>query len=1083
VLAQGQPNIVFILIDNLGYGEVGVYGGCAACGAANEPGEKFCGGCGARLPTGALVSGAPTPMPAPDAAIPAGERRQLTVLFCDLVGSTPLSQQLDAEEWRDLLAQYQQAAAGAVGRFGGHVARKLGDGLLIYFGWPTAREDDPERAVRAGLAIVDAMGPLNATLAAGDGPRLAVRIGLHTGPVVIADDGEVFGETANLAARVQGTAAPDTVVITAATQRLVVGMFMVEDLGPQMLKGVREPVTLYRIVQPSGVRSRLAVAAGRLTRFVGREIELATLVDRWERAQDGEGQTALVLGEAGIGKSRLVYQFHEHLTAVPHTWLECGGTPYTESTPFHPVIALVAQGLALGPEDTAPDQLGKLESGLGALTSPEAVALLAAFLGLPPPTPLQMSPELQRRRTIDLLVQWTLSLTAVQPLVVFVEDLHWCDASTLELLGQVIAQSPTARVLLLATARPEFTPPWPAHSKLTTVQLPRLTTHQARDMVTALGGQELAADTLDALVARADGVPLYIEELTKAIVAPGAGRGVAAIPATLADSLMARLDRLSAAKEVAQRAAVLGREFGYPLLAATAGLDEAALRHGMAHLIDAEILFARGEPPAALYTFKHALIQETAYQSLLKRTRQQLHARVAQVLQERFPERVAAEPEVVARHADAARLTGTAVTYYQRAGEQAQERSAHEEAITQFRKAIALLGTLPAGPERDTREVGVQMALSKSLVAARGYAHAETEAAWERARVLGEALGDSAAVAEALCELAGLYANRGEPDRSVALAQRVLAVGEETRNRSLILLGTIPTALANHYQGCFASSLAHWERVLALYDPAYDRGLTGNWRVGALGGAAWNLWYLGHADRALGYAREGVSLARALGHPFELAYALFFETVVHRWRGDLGAQLDRAAEVIALGDAQDFPLWRGVGHVYHGLARVMAGEDTEGLAEVQHGLALAAGAGNRGGAPGLLNSLAEGQRAAAQHAEALATVENGLAVAAATGQHFRDASLHQLKGELLLATAPASSAEADALFRRALDIARAQEAKSLELRAATSLARLWQRQGKPAEARALLSPVYAWFTEGFDTGDLVEAKALLDELT
>jgi class 3 adenylate cyclase/tetratricopeptide (TPR) repeat protein len=750
---------------------------CAACGAANEAGEKFCGGCGARLPT--VASPTSTPTPEPDAAVPPGERRQLTVLFCDLVGSTPLSQQLDAEEWRDLLAQYQQAASGAVGRFGGHVARKLGDGLLIYFGWPTAREDDPERAVRAGLAIVDAMGPLNATLAAGDGPRLAVRIGLHTGPVVIGDGGEVFGETANVAARVQGAAEPDTVLITAATQRLVAGMFVVEDLGPQMLKGVGEPVTLYRVVQPSGVRSRLAVAGGRLTRFVGREVELATLVDRWARAQDSEGQAVLVLGEAGIGKSRLVYQFHEHLTAVPHTWLECGGTPYTEGTPFHPVIALVAQGLALAPEDTSAERLGKLEGGLGTLASAETVALLAAFLGLPPPTPLQMSPQLQRRRTIDLLVQWTLSLSAVQPLVVFVEDLHWCDASTLELLGHVIAQIPTARVLFLATARPEFMPPWPAHSNLTTVQLPRLTTHQARDMVTALGGQELAADTLDALVARADGVPLYIEELTKAIAAPGAGRSVAAIPATLADSLMARLDRLSAAKEVAQRAAVLGREFGYPLLAATAGLDEAALRHGMARLIDAEILFARGEPPAATYTFKHALTQETAYQSLLKRTRQQLHARVAQVLEERFPERVAAEPEVVARHAEAAGLAATAVTYYQRAGERAQERSAHEEAITQFRKAISLIETLPSDPERDAREVGVQLALGESSVAVRGYAHAETEAAHERARVLSEAGGNAVTFTSALLALSNVYVNRGEPDRSVMLAERVLAMSEE----------------------------------------------------------------------------------------------------------------------------------------------------------------------------------------------------------------------------------------------------------------------------------------------------------------
>src|SRR5262249_1098673 len=443
-----------------------------------------------------------------------------------------------------------------------------------------------------------------------------------------------------------------------------------------------------------------------VTRFGGREVELATFVDRWERAGDGEGQSVLALGEAGVGKSRLVYEFHEHLAAVRHRWLECGATPYTEGTPFHPVIELVSQELALAPEDTTAEQLGKLEVGLRTLASAEPVALLAAFLGLPPPTPLQMSPELQRRKTIDLLVQWTLSLSAVQPLVVFIEDLHWCDASTLELLGHLIAQSATARVLLLATGRPEVVLAWPVRSNLTPVQLARLTTRQAGEMVTALGGPELAAATRDVLVARADGVPLYIEELTKAVAESGAAHGVAAIPATLADSLMARLDRLSAAKAVAQRAAVLGREFGYPLLAATAELDEAALRHGLARLGAAEILFARGEPPAATYTFKHALIQETAYQSLLKRTRQQLHARVAQVLEERFPERVAAEPEVVARHAEVAGLAPTAVTYYQRAGERAQERSAHQEAITQFRKAITLVGTLPAGPDPDAREVG-----------------------------------------------------------------------------------------------------------------------------------------------------------------------------------------------------------------------------------------------------------------------------------------------------------------------------------------------------------------------------------------
>jgi class 3 adenylate cyclase/predicted ATPase len=1059
---------------------------CPSCTAPIEAGEKFCGGCGRRLPSEASAIDVSTPAPRSEAALPAGERRQLTVLFCDLVGSTPLSQQLDAEEWRDLIAQYQQAAAGAVARFGGHVAKNLGDGLLIYFGWPTAREDDPERAVRAGLAIVDAMVPLNATLAAGDGTRLAVRIGLHTGPVVIADGGEVFGETANIAARVQGAADPDTVVITAATQRLVAGMFVVEDRGPQHLKGVREPLTLYRVVQPSGVRSRLDVAAGRLTRFVGREVELATLVDRWERAQDGEGQHVLVLGEAGVGKSRLVYQLHEHLAPVPHTWLECGATPYTEGTPFHPVIALVAQGLAFAPEDTAAEKLGKLEIGLRALASAETVSLLADFLGLPPPTRLQLSPELQRRKTIDLLVQWTLSLSATQPLIVFVEDLHWCDASTLELLGHLIAQSPTARVLLLATARPECTPPWPARSTLTTVQLARLTKRQARDMVTALGGPDLPADTRDALVARADGVPLYVEELTKALAEPGAARGVEAIPASLADSLMARLDRLSAAKEVAQRAAVLGREFGYPLLAAMADMDEAALRHGLGRLVDAEILFARGEPPAATYTFKHALIQETAYQSLLKRTRQQLHARIAQVLEDRSPERVAAEPEVLARHYDQAGMVAQAIAHYQRAGERATQRSANEEAIGHLRRALALVGTLPETRERQQRELGLQMAVGAPLGAVRGWSHPETEQAYTRARELASRIGESPELPRVLVGVAVAYSQKGDLATAAKVAQEALAAAECTGDAFDLLSAHFLVGQPLFFQGHLSWALQHFEHSIKLYNPsahgslAYavgvDRGVSAN------AFAAWCAFYLGHPDRALVLSEEAVALAKRVEHPLSLAHALLFVGLVHFQRGELDRMRKRTGELVGLCERLGFPLYLGLGRILRGRARVESGEGEAGIAEMQQAMVELARIGSGLGTPGLLLLLADGLRKVGRHAEALGALELGVARAAQQGEHYSDAELHRLRAEILLDRDGNAVLEPEALFGQALEIARRQEAKTFELRATTSLARLWQRSRKRAAARALLAPVYAWFTEGFATRDFIAAKALLEDL-
>jgi class 3 adenylate cyclase/predicted ATPase len=1064
---------------------------CAACGTRNEPEENFCGNCGASLgPTASHAAGFIGRAPVPSSVAPVGERRQLTVLFCDLVGSTPLSQQLDPEDWRDVVAQYHQAAAGAVARFGGHVAQYLGDGVLVYFGWPDAREDDPERAVRAGLAILDAMDPAKVAVATPDGTRLAVRVGMHTGPVVVTDSGQVFGETPNVAARVQGAAEPDTVLVSAATQRLVAGIFVVEDRGPQTLKGIRDPMGLYRIVQPSGVRSRLDVAAGRLTPFVGRELELGTLLDRWERVAEGEGQNVLLVGEAGVGKSRLVYQFRERLTAVPNSWLECRATPYTEGTPFYPIIDLVQQGLAFTPEDTAADKIEKLEREATRIGHPlpEVVPLVAEFVGLAAPDtypPLGLSPDVQRRKTIEALAAWVLALAEAQPLVMLVEDLHWIDPSSLELLGRIMAQTATARALLVFTTRPDFRPPWPTRSNLTTLQLARLTKRQAREMVLGVGGRTLPPEMLDTLVARADGVPLYLEELTKGVAEPDVARGVDAIPATLADSLMARLDRLSAAKEVAQRAAVLGREFPYALLAAVAQMDEDGLRRELARLVDAEILFARGEPPNATYIFKHALVQEAAYASLLKRTRQPLHGRVVDVLVERFPEQVASEPEIVARHAEAAGRLDDAIAYYAAAGAQAQARSAHDEAIGQLQKAIALVAQLPAGAGRDAREVALQMALGGSFVAVRGYAHADTEAAYERARALCVGSGAARERAEALAGLSVLYTTRGDVQRGCVLAEQVLTVAEETRDRSLLLLGLRYAATAEHFQGRFASSLAHAERASALYDPARDYVHAFRYGddqgVGALAFAAWNLFYLGQPDRALARAEDAVALARRLGHAFSLAFALFWEAALHWFRGDEAAQQRVAAEAIALSEAQGFPLWHGLGRMFHGYARVTAGEPEAGLAEVMDGLAQAAGTGNNAGAPIILVWLAEAQRAAGRDVEALHTVEDALA-ASQGGQHFFEADLHRLKGALLLHTEPGRTPDVEALFRRALDVAREQEAKSFELRAATSLARLLRDRGRAAEARELLAPLYAWFTEGFGTRDLIEAKTLLDTL-
>jgi tetratricopeptide (TPR) repeat protein len=577
------------------------------------------------------------------------------------------------------------------------------------------------------------------------------------------------------------------------------------------------------------------------------------------------------------------------------------------------------------------------------------VALLADFLGLPPPTRLQLSPELQRRKTIDLMVQWTLSLSAGQPLVVFVEDLHWCDASTLELLGRLIVQRPTARVLLLATARPEFTPPWPAGSNLATLQLARLTKRQAREMVTVLGGRALPADMIETLLARADGVPLYVEELTKSLMVPGATRGVEAIPATLADSLMARLDRLSTAKEVAQQAAVLGREFEYPLLAATAGLDQAVLRHRLARLVDAEILFPRGEPPAATYTFKHALIQETAYQSLLKRTRQQLHARIAQVLEERFPERVASEPEVIARHYDQAGLAAAAIAHYQRAGKRATRRSANEEAIGHLRRALALVGTLPETRERHRRELRLQMAIGAPLVAARGLSHPEFEQTYTRARALAYQIGESPELPRVLLGMAAVYAFKGDLATAAEVAQEALVAAERTGEVVDLLGAHYEVGLSLFFQGHFSRALQHFEQSVKLYNPsahgslAYAMGT--DLGADALGYAAWCHVYFGHPDRALAVSDAAVALAKRVKHPFSLAEALFLAGGVHFQRRELDRTRERVDEVVALAEQFGFPHYLGVGRVLGGWARVESGEGEAGLAEVQQAVVELAGSG------------------------------------------------------------------------------------------------------------------------------------------
>src|SRR5215813_12901419 len=728
---------------------------CPSCGQQVRPTAKFCGQCGTTL------GAAAKPLPAksrsrkdvtsarkarratasPSAAksrpaAPEAERRQLTVMFCDLVGSTALSTQLDPEELREVIRAYRESCAAAISRFGGYLAKYIGDGLLVYFGYPQAHEDDAQRAVRTALGIVEAIQQLSFPTIQFPCP-LQVRIGIHTGLVVAGEMGvgdqpeplAIVGETPNIAARLQEQAHPNRVVISPTTYRLVTGLFDCEELGPRVLKGLSTPRALYQVVGESAVQSRFEAAVQKgLTPLVGRAEELALLRRRWEQAKQGAGQVVLLSGEPGIGKSRLVQEFKEQLTDEGVMRVEFRCSPYHQHSALYPIIEHLQHLLQFAREDGPATKLEKLQQTLSPYRFPQAetVPLVAALLSLLPPEgypPLTMSPQKQKEKTQAALVAWLVEEAEHHPVYTTWEDVHWADPSTLEVLHLVVEQVPTARLYVLLTFRPEFAPPWGNRSHLSQLTLSRLERPQVETMVKRVtGGKALPPEVMQQIVAKTDGVPLFVEELTKTVIESiesiesggthdGAPLPPLTIPAVLQDSLMARLDRLGMAKEIAQLGAILGREFSYELLHAVSPLDEERLQQGLKQLVEAELVYQRGLPPQAHYLFKHALIQDTAYQSLLKSKRQQLHQQIAQMLEDQFPDTVATQPELVAHHYTEAGFVEQAIPCWQKAGERASQRSAYVEAISHLTKGLELLKTLPDTPERVQHELTLQLAL------------------------------------------------------------------------------------------------------------------------------------------------------------------------------------------------------------------------------------------------------------------------------------------------------------------------------------------------------------------------------------
>jgi len=1031
------------------------------------------------------------------------ERRYLTVLFVDLVGSTALSTQLDAEDYRELIAGYENRVAAVVERLGGFVAQYIGDGVLTYFGYPCAHEDDPERAIRAGLDAVAAVRGLE-TVA---GIALRIRVGIATGLVVVGDLlGEgvtqqravVLGQTPNLAARLQAMAEPDSVVIADATHRLIGDLFDCIDLGAVEAKGFSEPVRAFRVLGPGAIASRFEALHTRPPAMVGREKERELLLCRWERARTGAGKVIVLCGEPGIGKSRLMAAVMDGLGEKPYTCLRYFCSPGHEDSPLLPVIAQLERMAGFARGDPRDVRFRKLQALLTPNSlCPEDVARIAELLSLRPNDreDSRLTSDRKREQTFDALMRWVEWLSNRRPIFMVFEDVHWVDPSTLELLRLTVERAVRLPILLLITCRLEFEPPWAVLPHVETLRLQRFSSSEAIELVRQISAGLVLSDELVAeVVERTDGIPLFVEELTKSLLETSVNGTVAsvppatlAVPATLHASLMARLDRLDAAtKSAAQAAAVIGREFPYELLAAVANLDKTSLAAALARLVEVELAFRRDDGAEVSYFFKHALVRDVAYGSLLRDQRRRLHAAVAGALEATFPELAERIPELLAHHLVEAGEPARAMRYWLEAGRRAAARSADREAVSHLRSGLRVLAGLPASTERDRAELDFHLAIGTPLIALSAWSDPEVAAVYERAGEICESLGETGRLVRTLF---GLYSNRivrGETRMALRLAERCQRVSASGRDPVDRLLAHRAKGTALMQLGELGEARAELEAIPALYVADRDRGLAAQCITdpcaSGLSLLALVLWKLGYPDQARRTAIEGAKRAAELGHAnttghllchagAELSQFLRDEPSARRY--------GEAARIVAA--EHDMPMWRGYGQIACGWADAEAGRLNEGLALVRQGAEELDALGAVFHRTYHFCVLAEIQGRLGEPENGIQMLRAGYEEIARTDIRLFEAELHRLEGELRLrAQQPVDLAEA--CFNEALAIARRQQARSSELRAALSLARLRQEQGRLREAHGVLGSVYCWFTEGFDTRDLIDARALLDGL-
>ncbi len=1045
--------------------------------------------------------------------VPSAERRQLTVMFCDLVGSTELSTKLDPEDLQDIIRAYQEAATRVIHEFDGFIAKYMGDGILVYFGYPHASERNAEAAVKTALGVVQTMPSLNVEFGDGKDVEIAVRIGIATGVVVVgeivgeghAQERTVVGETPNLAARLQGLASRNGIVIGSVTKDLAGDLFVYQDMDAHELKGIAGLVKAWGVTgeREAEFESESSRQTSKLP-LVGRHEEIGLLMRAWEGSREGRGNVVLIQGEAGIGKSRLLEALRDQASEGAHTWVAIRSSPYHTASTLYPVIEHMKRAMRWKPNDGAQVKFEKLENMLREQHSwpmGESVPLFAAMMSVPLTesgyAPLNMTPQQQREATFDVTLAALLELAERQPLLMLWEDLHWADPTTVQMLSLLIDQVPTAPILVVGTYRPEFAAPWPARSHITPITLNRLERAEVEGIVTNIGGgKAFPTEVLDHVVTKADGVPLYVEELTKTVlhseilheaedrfVMNGALADMN-IPETLQASLMSRLDRMPMVREVAQIGAVLGREFDYSMLASLAPHEDLDLQNGLGQLVENDLLYQRGRGQRAHYVFKHALIQDAAYQSLLKRSRQKYHLQVAELLKERFPETIEAHPDLAAHHYTEAGDTERAITYWHNAGQLAAGLSAHKETIAHLSKALDLLPALPDDAARSSLELDLLVAIGPSFVASKGYAATEVGQTNIRARELCDQLDDKSRLSPILRGLALFHQVRGETNAAREFATEFFEFSQREQDEGAQMLGRYSLGNCLMFCGEPRQGREHLAKAVEQYDPEKHRSLALVYSVDvgatAQGFEALCLWLLGYPDQALKKSEAMLSLAQQQGHPFSLGFAWVFGSMVYQFRRERDAVSEQAKQAIDFALKNGFPSFVAWGKPLLGWAQDARGEDPKGSDLIFEGLEDASQTGSQNFRPYFNALRADALIAEGQIDTALRIVEDELALDAEERLWLPE--LHRLRGELVQ-HAETMAPQAESSLQLALQISRDQEAKSLELRAATSLARLWHSQGKTTEAHDLLAPVYGWFTEGFDTADLKDAKALLDELS